>query len=149
MYDGVMSTAAEKKSWQAWVLEALLVLPALFAILTGVLDYGSYFGQQLAMNSAVAQAARTGSTTPQGDDPAGAAERTLSAALHAAGFRGAPKGTVQLVGRPPEQAIEVSIAVRYRAPLGLVPVPELVASRLAMRMEQQPDEHNPGARMLP
>jgi len=121
-------------------VEFALILPVLLAFLFGIMDYGWFFNQQIAMSSAVRDGARAGSTAPQdmGADPVLAAEQAVTRALAAAGFRGEVAVNVILVGAAPDQAIEVAASAPYESLTGFVPVPDYVAAQLTMRMEDQP-----------
>lgn len=119
-------------------VEFALILPVMLAFLTGIMDYGWYFSQQISMTTAVRDAARAGSTTPQDEGPVQAAEETLALGLDAAGFKGTITTDIQLVGADPDQAIDVHAGTPFDPLVGFVPVPSVVAARLTMRMEDQP-----------
>jgi Flp pilus assembly protein TadG len=121
-------------------VEFALILPVLLAFLFGIMDYGWFFSQQIAVSGAVRDGARSGSTTPQdeGADPVLAAEQAVARALSAAGFSGDVQLDVALEGAAPDQAIWVAASAPYNSLTGFVPVPEYVAAQLTMRMEDQP-----------
>ncbi|MBW2258597.1 MAG: pilus assembly protein [Deltaproteobacteria bacterium] len=121
-------------------VEFALILPVLLAFLFGIMDYGWFFNQQIAISGAVRDGARAGSTTPQdeGGDPVLAAEQAVARALAAAGFRGEVQLDAALEGDAPDQAIRVAVSAPYDGLTGFVPVPGYVAAQLTMRMEDQP-----------
>jgi len=114
-------------------------MPVLVMILLGIMEYGWFFSQQIAMVSAVRDSVRAGATTPQEWGPVAAAEQQLAKSLVAAGYTGTVYADVWLSGAAPDQLITVSASFPYRPLIGFVPSPDLVSSELVMRMEDQPD----------
>jgi len=121
-------------------LEFALVAPILVALMTGVVDYGWYFSERIALVSAVRDAARVGVTTSQQDErsPEQTAEDALIAALSDQGYRGTIYVDIALEGSAPDQNLSVTAALPYQPLVGFVPNPDFLRSSLVMRMEDQP-----------
>jgi Flp pilus assembly protein TadG len=122
-------------------LEFALVAPLLVAMLTGVTDYGWYFGERIALVGAVRDAVRVGATTTQDDvqTPEETAEDALLAALVENGYQGEVYLDIVVEGVAPDQALSVSATLAYQPLIGIVPAPESVRSSMVMRLEDQPD----------
>ncbi len=118
-------------------IEFALILPVLMMFLTGIMDYGWFFSQQISMIHAVRDGVRAGATTPFEDDPVRVTEERIATSLEEAGFRGAVTLDVQLVGNSPDRAVSAAAAVDYNALIGFVPTPSVVGSSLTMRLEDQ------------
>lgn len=81
-----MSRRSNRRGAQA--VEFALVLPLLLAIFGGIVDYGWYFSQNMAVISAARDGARAGSTTTatSGATACSRAEEAAFSSLQAAGF---------------------------------------------------------------
>ena len=120
-------------------IEFALILPVLMAFLTGIMDYGWFFSQQISMIHAVRDGVRAGATTAQEDNPVTVCEERIRDSLAAAGFTGTVAMDVQLSGSRPDQAITAAVSTSYAPLVGFVPTPKFVGSSLTMRLEDQPD----------
>lgn len=120
-------------------IEFALILPVLMAFLTGIMDYGWFFSQQISMIHAVRDGVRAGATTAQEDNPVAVCESRIQESLMTAGFSGTVAMDVKLVGTRPDQALYAAVSTTYDPLVGFVPTPDFVGSSLTMRVEDQPD----------
>ncbi|MBT3219657.1 MAG: pilus assembly protein [Proteobacteria bacterium] len=121
----------------SYALEFSLVFPLLLPLMSGVIDYGHYLSQEIAMVAAVQEGARTGASTPQEQGSNDAATTEVEGAL--LGALGISDANVVSIinGNAPDQIITVSATVPFQPPFGLVPVPSQLAAEMTLRMEDQ------------
>ncbi len=125
----------------SYAIEFALVLPLLLAVIGAIVEYGSFFNQQIDMVGVVRDTIRTGATqrhtwTPT---PIARAREVAFAGLIEQGWD--PQNAVvdvTLSGSAPDQVMSVSISVPYRPIFGMIPVPKSVNGGAVMRMEDQP-----------
>lgn len=117
-------------------LEFALTLPIFGAFLTGVVDYGWYFNQDMAAAMVVRDAARAASLAPLGVDVASAGEQQGDASMLVAGLEGTT--TCVLSGSKTDQEVSCQITAVFEPFLGLVPLPSRLEASVTMRMEEQP-----------
>lgn len=125
----------------AEAVEFALTLPILVILVAGIFDYGWYFHQQLSLQSATRQAARSASVLPQTGDVDAAARASIAAALEADGQGGLdPAVTVEVVtAANGEQAVRVDATAPYTGLWSLVALPFQLRATVVMRREDQPD----------
>jgi Flp pilus assembly protein TadG len=123
-------------------VEFALTLPIIFVILSGILDYGWYFSQSIA----VVQATRDGTRGAVRDEVGCAAseataEADVAARITAAGVPGTPSvdATVIATGGATgtEDALVVVSTVAFAPLWGLVPTPANMGATVTFRNEDQ------------
>ena len=120
----------------SYAVEFAYVMPLLVCLLAGVVDYGHYFNQQVAVITAVREGARVGVATRIVDDPIAAATNdTIWSIQGALGLQ--PNVTALYVGSDPDRCMTVSATVPFTPFFGLVPVPTMLSGELTLRMEEQ------------
>lgn len=130
---------ADRSRRGANAVEFALVMPVLLAVLSGVMDYGWYFHQQILMTSAVRDAVRTGAATPAtaSNTPEEAAETAVLHALDEAGVALEVTATASRSGAPPDQVLTLTVSAGYDRLVGLVPLPDTLGASMVMRLEDQ------------
>lgn len=121
-------------------IEFALILPVLITMMAGIMEYGWYFSQMVALSAATNDAARAGATTPEDSDdtPEQVAEHALAVALVNNGYQGTVYTEIYREGTAPYQALHVGVVLPYSSLTGLVPAPEKITSRQIWRLEDQP-----------
>jgi Flp pilus assembly protein TadG len=121
----------------AQAVEFALILPVMMAISSGIVDYGWYFSQDLALIDASRSGVRAGVTAdPEVDDYCDLAVDATRDALTLAGLDGtAATVTAATTGSGDDRTLTVTVSLPYGAPFGLVPVPPNLANAATMRIE--------------
>lgn len=130
----------------SYATEFFFTLPVFVGFVMGIVDYGWFFNQHMAVTMVARDAARATSLEPLptaggSDDPAnavGVPQCTVS--LQAAGLptSGTPCAC-NLVGiGAPDQAVTCTVTVPFTPLLGLIPTPANLTAETTMRMEEQP-----------
>jgi Flp pilus assembly protein TadG len=117
-------------------IEFALVMPVLFAIVTGIMDYSWVFMLRNGAMNAARIGARTGSVTAQGDDPNGAAAASALEMWSRLGVGGDPTIVAWRTGEPELMAVRVTVDVTNT--IGFVLGPTKVQVTAVERMEDQP-----------
>lgn len=125
----------ERRGSQA--VEFALILPVMLTMLMGVIDYGMYFSQDLAVVTAARDGARDGATATT--SPASQASATALSRVRAGGvaYATAAQVTTTLTGTAPNCAVTVAVSIPYQAVTGLVPMPAALRTSATMRLEDQ------------
>jgi len=124
----------------AYAVEFVLVLPVFIALIGGVVEYGRYFDQRVAMVGVVRDAVRAGATreTDELPDAAEFARQQAVSGLAEQGFDGGAIVAVRYIGNSPDQRIEVKASFEYKPLIALVPTPKRVEHVAVMRLAYQP-----------
>jgi Flp pilus assembly protein TadG len=117
-------------------IEFALVMPVLFAIVTGMMDYSWIFMLRNGAMNAARVGARAGAITAQGDDPDGAAAASALRMWNGLGVGGDPTIVAFRTGDPQLMAVRVTVDVSNT--IGLVLGPKQVQVTAVERMEDQP-----------
>jgi hypothetical protein len=117
--------------------ETAAVLAVTFALLSGAVDLGWYFGQRTLLEDAVRTAVRVGATTPFGVDPVSTAHASLKTELAASEFDAPVKAYAFVVGYKPQQRLRVEARATAQPLLGLLPTPTQYKVITSMRLERQ------------
>jgi len=118
-------------------IEFALTFPVVLLMMGAVMDWGWYFSQQMQLSAAVRDAARVGAMTSREAGPAQAAEQRLMTQIAADGHRGQVYLDVRVEGATSDQSLHVGVAIPYKGPLGLVPVPKQIKASQSLRLEDQ------------
>jgi Flp pilus assembly protein TadG len=121
----------------AYTIEAALVLPVITMILSGVVDYGRYFNERIAVVTAVREGARLGSTTDMDNNPTQAAITETTSLIGNALNIFDPTVTAVVSGVAPDQILTVTATFDFDPLIGLVALPSTVNSQLQVRMDDQ------------
>lgn len=126
------------------LVEFALGLPLLLAFLAGIVDYGWFYMQRVAMLHALRDATRHAVGVDPDGDPVATAQAIAAAILDDEGF---PCGTgctvaAQLVTSGGYRYLTLEVGWPYEAIIGLVPTPTLLGGHLTMLLEHQdPDAY--------
>ena len=119
-------------------IEFALLLPVLFGLLTGIMDYGWFYGLKFASDSAARQGARVGALTPQGEDPNGTALLAATDRWTQLGMPGTPTVVSFRSGAAPLETMVVRVQLNVASLVGFVVGPSTIESTAVQRMEEQP-----------
>jgi len=124
----------------SYAMEFALVLPVFVALIAGVVEYGRYFDQRVAMVGVVRDALRAGATreTDETPDALAFARQAALKGLTDQGFPGGATVEARYIGVTPNQRIEVKASFPYAPLISLVPTPKRVEHVAVMRMAYQP-----------
>lgn len=117
-------------------IEFALVMPVLFAIVTGMMDYAWVAMLRNGAMNAARIGARAGSITAQDDDPDGVAAAAAHERWSALGVGGDPTIVAFRSGDPQLMAVRVTVDVSDT--IGLVIGPSRVQVTAVEHMEDQP-----------
>lgn len=117
-------------------VEFALTLPVYVALLSGIVDFGWYFNQRMAVTMVARDAARAASLVELGGLVESEGEAQGQASLAASGLSGDVDCT--LAGTSPDQLVTCAVTVTFQPIIGLAPSTDTVAGMLTMRMEEQP-----------
>ena len=121
----------------SYTIETGLVLPVLTIVLSGVLDYGLFFNQHIAVTTAVREGARIGSTTAFTSNPVTAAVIETEARIEGALGTTSYTVTAELVGIAPNTILRVHASVPFTPYIGIASAPTSMEAELEMRLEDQ------------
>lgn len=119
----------------AVALEFALAAPVLLTLVSGIADYGWYLSRESEIVECVRDAARVGISADDGEDPEAIAEARAAEALLVLGLDpdlatiDAQTSVDATLG---ETVLTVTVTVPYTAPVGLLPAPAALASRVTM-----------------
>jgi hypothetical protein len=107
-------------------LEYALVLPVLFALLFGLVDWSWYLFEWMTVTRAAGQGLRIATGIPADLDPTGRAEAEARRWLETGLMGGAAEADVAatLTAAPDGTVLELTIQARFTAPIGLVWTPD-------------------------
>lgn len=123
-------------------VEFALVLPVLLLLTAGIVDYGWFYSNQLAMINAAREGGRAGAAADpaDGQDYCTEAENRVIAALLDAGITAtATDVTASTSGADPDIMLTVFVSRPYTGLFSLVPVPSQIYGQVTMRVENQDD----------
>lgn len=118
------------------VVEFALIAPVLFALLTGIIDYGWSFTLRSVANASARAGARVGALTPQAQDPDGAALDGATAHWTSMGLPLTPTIVAFRTGTP--EVMVVRVRVELATLIGFVVGPDTLEVTAVQRMEFQP-----------
>ena len=131
-------------------VEFALVLPVLVVLVAGIVDYGWYYSQELAVIGATREGARMGaSDAAGGTDACTVAVNAVDEALAQAGFDTSGTATTtwsstateaisaSMTTVNGENAILVRVAYPYQSLWGMVSTPSRMGASMTMRMAVQ------------
>ena len=119
-------------------IEFALTAPVIAVLLAGIVDYGWLFYQQIALQNATRDSVRAGSVAPPELDPTVLAEEESKAVLTKAGIDPLTVNVVVTYEDAwPDERVRVSMDMKFESLIGLVPVPEVLDTTMAMRLEHQ------------
>lgn len=116
-------------------MEFALAAPVLLTLVSGIADYGWYLSRESEIVECVRDAARVGISADDGEDPEAIAEARAAEALLVLGLDpdlatiDAQTSVDATLG---ETVLTVTVTVPYTAPVGLLPAPAALASRVTM-----------------
>ena len=134
------SRSAHRHSRGAAAVELAMTAPLLIALAGGLVEWGWFMDQEVAVIQAVRDGARAGALVDTHvDDPATVAQARVLVSLDAAGLEATSDDVVVTqettdVG----EALVVTADVAYPPLLGIIPMPGRLAANITMRLELQP-----------
>jgi Flp pilus assembly protein TadG len=131
-----MGSISRKSRRGSNIIEFALVMPVLFGLLTGIIDYGWTFAVRSAATSAARAGARAGAVTPQTENPDGEALTGATSQWTDMGLPLTPTMVAFRTGTP--EVMVVRVRVDLASLVGLVIGPGSVEVTAVQRMEDQP-----------
>lgn len=118
------------------VVEFALIAPILFALLTGIIDYGWHFAVRSIATASARAGARAGAVTPQTSGPDTAAIDAASDRWTGTGLPLTPTVVAFRTGTP--EMMVVRVRVDLASLIGFVIGPGSIEVTAVQRMEEQP-----------
>jgi Flp pilus assembly protein TadG len=126
----------------ASAVEFALTLPVLMTLVSAIIDYGWYLAQSITVLNCAREGLRSAAMVSYDDGPDEEAETNTRTLLQAYGIDCATvscdiDATLDEVAG--YDSVTLVVDVGYGAPVGLIPIPEMVHAELTMAVEDQQD----------
>ena len=127
-------------------VEFALVLPVLLAVTAGIVDYGWYYSNAMALIYATREGGRAGAAHAEADGgtACATAESAALEALTEAGFSGATTsdvtGSVMVSPLTGEAVLDIQVLRPYAGLLRFVPTPSSMTGKMSIRLEDQTND---------